>query len=405
MSFNFTVASAEEAGFSGAVLADLDAYYEAMIASGELPGHVMLLAKGDKLVRGHVTGFADWETKRPLHLDSIFTLYSMSKPLAAIAMLILHEEGKWQLDDPVSLHLPEFADIASLPGSRASRCPTIRETFTHSAGFHLGETVEERMAAIEKISWQSARSLSELVGRYATIPLGYEPGTRYEYGVSTDLQAEIVERLSGERYDLFLKRRVFDPLGMADTAFALDYPQMRRLARGHRLDPVSGRLRAALPDESPESIFPMGGTSFKSTALDYLRLGRMLLNRGHLGDARILKPESVDLLLANHLTDEFMETVYPVLHYRIGHGNGHAMNGLVCVDPQRAGRPVGKGTYEWGGAFGTWFWIDPEHDIVCVGMTNRGRLGEDRPLEVVAQELVYRALDEHRKSQDQVFRE
>jgi CubicO group peptidase (beta-lactamase class C family) len=189
-----------------------------------------------------------------------------------------------------------------------------------------------------------------------------------------------------------VKRRVFDPLGMVDTGFQLSYEQMRRLARGHRLDPEKGQLRGANVDEQIESIFPMGGTSFKSTAYDFARFCRMLLNGGTLGDVQVFTRESVDLMLSNLLADEFMETAYSVLHYRVGQGNGHAMNGLVCLDPERAGRPVGKGTYEWGGAFGTWFWIDPEHDITCIGMTNRARLGEPRPPEVVAQELVYRAL-------------
>jgi CubicO group peptidase (beta-lactamase class C family) len=391
--FNFTVATAEEAGLSAAPLEELDRYYDAIVANGELPGHVMLLARGDKLVRGHVTGFADWDSKAPLHPDAIFTLFSMSKPLAAVAMLLLHEEGKWQLDDPISLHLPEFKDIHTLPGSGATRQPTLRETFTHTAGFSFGKTPETMMARMLQINWGGLRSLNELIQRYAAIPLDYEPGTAWEYSGATDLHAEIVERLTGERYDLFLKRRVFDPLGMDDTRFALDHPRARRLVTGHILDPETGRLRESRAEERIESIFPMGGTSFKSTAGDFARFGRMLLNRGSLGDVQILKPESVDMLLANHLSDAFMETAYPIMHYTIGHGNGHGMNGMVCVDPERAGRPVGKGTYEWGGAFGTWFWIDPEHDILCIGMTHRQRIRTDmRPPEIVAQELVYRAL-------------
>ncbi|MBY8824926.1 serine hydrolase domain-containing protein [Sphingomonas colocasiae] len=391
--FMFTVADAEEAGFSAPVLAELGAHYDAMVANGELPGHAMLLLRGDRLVRGHITGFADWNSKTPLHPDSVFTLFSMSKPFAAVAMLLLHEEGKWQLDDPVSLHLPEFRDIHALPGSAATREPTLRETFTHSAGFSFGKTPEAMMEKLQRINWGGLSSLKELIGRYAAMPLDYEPGTAWEYSVATDLQAEIVERLSGERYDLFLKRRVFDPLGMDDTGFALEHSQLRRLVTGHILDPETGRLRESRAEERIESIFPMGGTSFKSTALDYARFARMLLNRGSLGDVRVLKPESADMMLANHLSDAFMETAYPIMHYTIGQGNGHGMNGMVCVDPARAGRPVGKGTYEWGGAFGTWFWIDPEHDIVCIGMTNRQRIRTDqRPPEVVAQDFVYRAL-------------
>lgn len=394
-SFNFTAATAEQAGFSASVLTELDAYFDAMVANGELPGHIMLLARGDQIVRGHATGFADCADHRPLDPDAIFTLFSMSKPLAAVAMLLLHEEGKWQFDDSIANYLPEFKGIAALPGSQATRAPTIRELFTHSAGFSFGKTLEEMTENLKKISWFDARSLTELIGRYASMPLAYEPGTAWEYSVATDLQAEIVERLSGERYDLFLKKRVFDPLGMVDTAFALDYDQTRRLVRGHILDPETGRLRAATSEERMESIFPMGGTSFKSTAGDFARFARMLLGRGTLGDAEILKPESVDLLMANHLPDALLDQRFPILHYTIGQGNGHGMNGMVCLDPARAGRPVGKGTYEWGGAFGTWFWIDPENDIICIGMTHRQRLRTDlRPPEVVAQELVYRALRE-----------
>lgn len=395
--FQFRSGSATEAGFSAQVLGELDAYFDAMVANDELPGHALLLARGDQLIRGHVTGFADLVERRPLAHDSIFSLFSMSKPLAAVAMLLLHEEGKWQLDDSVADHLPEFAGIAALPGSGASRPPTICELFTHSAGFSFGKTVEEMTANVAKLAWFDARSLTQQIGRYAAMPLSYEPGTSWEYSVATDLQAEMVERLSGERYDLFLKKRVFDPLGMHDTRFVLDYDQTRRLVRGHVLDPETGRLRAAAEAERMESIFPMGGTSFKSTAADFARFARMLLGRGTLGETEILKPESVALMLSNHLPDALLEQRFPILHYTIGQGNGHGMNGMVCLDPERAGRPVGRGTYEWGGAFGTWFWIDPEHDILCIGMTNRQRIRTDlRPPEVVAQEFVYRALREGR---------
>ena len=393
--FRFTPGTAKDAGFSGSVLAELDAYFDTLVAIGELPGHVMLLARGDTLVRGHTTGYSDWISKSPLHPDAIFTLFSMSKPLAAVAMLLLHEEGKWEFDDPISRYLPEFAGIAQLPGSSATREPTIRETFTHTAGFSFGKTPEEMVEKLRKISWSSASSLRSLIGNYAAMPLDYEPGTAWEYSIATDLHAEIVERLSGERYDLFLKRRLFDPLGMDDTAFALSDDQTQRLVRGHVLDPSSGRLRLATQAERMESIFPMGGTSFKSTALDYARFAKMLLNRGSLDDVTILKPESVALMLQNHLPEPLLEKQTRILHYVIGEGNGHGLNGMVCVDPARAGRPVGQGTYEWGGAFGTWFWIDPENDILCVGMTNRQRIRSDmRPPEVVAQELVYRALRE-----------
>jgi CubicO group peptidase (beta-lactamase class C family) len=393
--FAFAPVLPQQAGFAAPVLNELDQHLEALVASGQVPGHALLLARGDQIVHAHVTGYADWLTKRRLAADDIFPLYSMSKPLAAIAMLLLHEEGRWQLDDPVALHLPEFEGVESLPGSRATRGPTIRETFTHTAGFSLGKTVEEMTATVAKIDWSEVGSLRDLVARYATIPLGYEPGMSWEYSIATDLQAAMVERLSGERYDVFLRRRVFDPLGMGDTRFVLDYDQTRRLVRSHVLDHETGRLRGAMPAEQRLSIFPMGGTSFHSTLGDFARLARMLLGRGQLGDVVVLKPESVDLMLSNHLSDAFLETPHQVLHYMIGGGNGHGLNGLVCLDPERAGRTVGRGTYEWGGAFGTWFWIDPEHQILCIGMSNRARIATDtQPVDIVAQRLVYRALRE-----------
>jgi CubicO group peptidase (beta-lactamase class C family) len=391
----FKPVPAGEARFATEPLQALRLYFDTLVAGGAFPGVVALLARGDRLVMGHTAGYADIETKTPLHADSVFTLFSMTKPLTAVGMLLLHEEGKWNLDDPVSLHLPEFRDIARLPGSAATREPTIRELFTHTAGFSFGKTVEEMTRFLQTTDWSSARSLTELIGRYARLPLCYEPGKDWEYSVATDLQAEIIERLTGERFDLFMRRRVFEPLGMRDTAFALSDEQNCRLVRGHVVDAQTGRLRGATMEERRESIFPMGGTSFKSTAMDYARFARMLLNRGSLGEARVLKLESVDLMLSNLLSEDFLKTRRGILQYVVGHGNGHAMNGLVCVDPERAGRPVGRGTYEWGGAFSTFFWVDPENDLLFVGMMNRQRSRtEMRPPEVIAQDLVYRALKE-----------
>ena len=391
--FKFTPVPASEAGFLAESLQELPLYVDALVANGDYPGSVILLARGDKLVLGHTTGYDDIETRVRLQPDSLFTLFSMSKPLTAVGMLLLHEEGKWALDDPVSLYLPEFKNIADLPGSGATRGPTIRELFTHTAGFTFGKTPEEMMRFFDATDWSKARSLTDLIGRYARLPLGYEPGTDWAYSFATDLQAEIIERMTGERFDLFMQRRVFEPLGMSDTGFVLTYEQTRRLVRGHVTDAETGALRGDRMDERRESIFPMGGTSFKSTALDYARFARMLLNRGSLGDVQVLRPETVDLMLSNLLPDDLLDGRRGVMHYVVGQGNGHAMNGLVCLDPQRAGRPVGRGTYEWGGAFSTFFWVDPENDLLCIGMMHRQRSRtEMRPPEVVAQDIVYRAL-------------
>ncbi|WP_339703826.1 serine hydrolase domain-containing protein [uncultured Sphingosinicella sp.] len=394
--FRFTPGVAGDVGFSASGLYELSLYFDTLVANGTYPGMVALLARGDKLVFSHVTGFADLETRAPLMHDTIFNLYSMSKPFTTVGLLLLYEEGKWRFDDPISTHLPEFRDIARQPGGMASREPSMLDIFLHTAGFTMGSTKEEIIAAFQKIGWDNARSLTELIGRYAEMPLGYDPGTAWEYGNATDLQAEIAERITGERFDLFLKRRIFDPLEMHDTCFDLGYERSRRLARSHIVDAETGKMRPITTDpmERMEAIFPMGGTSFRSTALDFARFARMLLNRGTLGETRILLPATVDLMLTNHLPDALLKNTYGAAHYVVGNGNGHGLNGLVCIDPEKAGRPVGRGTYEWGGAYSTWFWIDPENDLLFVGMSNRRRIRPDpHANELVSQEIVYRALN------------
>jgi len=373
-------------------LGDLENYLEEQVESGRIPGISLVLTHADEVLLDVSVGHADLEEQAPIGPDTVFSLYSMTKPLVAVAMLLLHEEGVWHLDDRIDRHLPEFAGLLDLPGNVATRLPTLRETFTHTAGITMGETPEERLEKLLKLNWMTAGSLNEFIGRLARLPLGHDPGTAWSYSFAHDLQAAIVERVSGQRLDLFLRDRVFAPLGMDDTGFAASYEQQRRRARGYVLDPSTDALRPAAPAERLEPIFPMGSTSMFSTRDDYLRFVQMLLRGGALGDVRVLQTESTDLLFANHLAPELMNTRTEVLHYVVGGGNGFGLNGLVCVDPVAAGRPVGRGTYEWGGAFGTFFWADPEHDIACVGMTSRTRTDYPQPIELVAQEIVYDAL-------------
>ena len=392
-SFDFTPSTASDAGFAAEPLQELRLFLHTAVGNGNLPGAVIFLARGDKVVLHEAIGRGDIDDPAPLRSDAIFRLYSMTKPMTAAAMLLLYEEGKWSFDDPLSKYLPEFDGIAKLPGSQASREPVLRELFTHSSGHGFGDTMDEILATVARIDIFGAKSLTDLVGRYARLPLRYEPGTRWEYSIAMDLQASIVERITGLRYDRFLEERIFGPLGMADSGFALRHAQNARLVPGYAMDAGTRRLRPGNILEMQEVIFPLGGSSFRSTAADYARFARMLLNRGTLGETRILKPESIDLMLTNALPDDFLANSYNTLHYVIGGGNGHGMNGMVCIDPDKAGRPVGKGTYEWAGAHGTWFWADPEQDIVFVGMTNRAMPHpEIPPLSTVSQDLVYRAL-------------
>lgn len=367
-------------------------FLRAAVGNGNLPGAVILLARGDRIVLHEAFDYCHLQSARPLGTDALFRLYSMTKPLTAVAMLLLHEEGKWNFDDPLSAHLPEFRDFAKA-GSLASRQPVLRELFTHSSGHGFGETMDEIMATVAELDMLNAKSLDDLIGKYARLPARYEPGTRWEYSIAMDLQAAIVERITGLRFDRFMEQRVFAPLGMRDTGFTRSDAQAARLVPGYAMDAETHRLRPGNTLEMQETIFPLGGSSFHSTAIDYARFARMLLGRGSLDDARILAPESVDLMFTNMLPDELLGNRYHALHYSVGGGNGFGMNGRLCIDPAAAGRPVGKGTYDWAGAHGTWFWADPEHDIIFVGMTHRAMPHpEIKPLSLVAEDLVYRAL-------------
>ena len=393
--FDFAPCSASYAGFAAEPLQELRTFLSAAIGNGNLPGAVILLARGDRLVLHEAIGCGDIGIRSPLQTDSIFRLYSMTKPLTAIGMLVLYEEGKWALDDPVSKYLPEYRDFAKQPGSRASREPTVAETFTHTAGLSFGDMTdpEHVASAIARLDLTNSRSLTEMIGIYASFPPQYEPGTRWEYSVGMDLQASIIERLTGQRFDRFMEQRVLQPLGMHDTGFVLSDAQLARLVPGYLMDAASRRLRPGTFTEMQDTPFPMGTTSFRSTAVDFARFARMVLNRGQLGGTRILQPESIDMMLANRLPESVMQQKANAIHYEVGGGNGFGMNGMVCVDPTAAGRPVGKGTYEWAGAFGTWFWADPQHDIIFVGMTHRMMPHPElKPLSVLSQELVYRAL-------------
>jgi CubicO group peptidase (beta-lactamase class C family) len=392
--FAFTPATASQAGFAPGPLQELRLFLETAVGNGNLPGAVVLLARGDKLVMHEAIGRGDIDSSAPLRTDAIYRLYSMTKPLTAVGMLVLYDEGKWRFDDPISIYLPEFAEFANVAGNKASREATLGELFIHSSGHGLGGTMDEIMATVADLDIFGTRSLRELVGKYARMPLRYEPGTHWEYSIAMDIQAAIVEQISGQRYDRFMEDRVFRPLGMNDTGFALSHAQGARLVPGYAMDAETGRLRPGNAFEMQETIFPLGGSSFRSTAADYARFARMLLDRGSLGEVSILKPETADLIFANRLSDDLLKGSYGTLpQYMVGGGNGFSLNGRLCIDPAAAGRPVGKLTYEWAGAHGTWFWADPEHDIVFVGLTNRALpYAELQALNTVAEDLIYRAL-------------
>ena len=338
-----------------------------------------MLRKDGETVRMGFHGARTLKGAEPVDAQTIYRIYSMTKPVTAVAMLMLYEEGRFSLDDPVTKFLPELNDLqvvksyGAMDGAGvhpAARPPTMRELMTHTAGFGYNNGVPNytnRQFEARRVA--EARTNEEYLNRLAGVPLMYEPGTGWAYSAASDLQGIIIERLTGERLGDFMKRRIFDPLGMVDTGFHVTDAQRPRLAAftawtpGQPMQEITGPLATMEPNLIPRDA---GGHGLVSTLADYERFAEMLLHEGTLGDAVLLKPESVALLRANALTFTDPETGLPKYGPRSGAGFGFGV--AVVADTIRSGLGAPAGTYYWDGAAGTWFWIDPRDNIVFVGM-------------------------------------
>jgi len=388
--------SLQEAGLSADGLARVDQAMADLIAAGELAGASLLVARHGKVVHRALLGLKDLERGEPLARDTIFRIYSMTKPVTAAAMMLLWDEGRWSPDDPIARHLPEFADVKGPGGAAPAHAPTMRELMTHTAGLGYGFDPRDPTDAayIAAGVWQ-ADGLADMTRRLASAPLAYEPGTRWRYSISMDVQGAIIERLSGQSLPDFMRERMFTPLGMVDTDFFVPAHKTDRLATLYRRSKSRGLVKAEqmLFDRDATRIPKIagGGGGLFGTIDDYTRFAQMLLNKGELGGVRILSPEAVTTMTANHISQEIMAGGFGVGQQPIRPGFGYGFNGAVFTDPALAGSKVGRGTYQWDGAAGTWFWIDPENDLVFVGMIQR--LDErSPPCQRLTQALVAEAL-------------
>jgi CubicO group peptidase (beta-lactamase class C family) len=376
----------------------IDALLTDLIAKGELPGAAFLVARGGRVVHRGVHGLKDLATGEPLADDTIYAIFSMTKPVTAAAMMLLHEEGLWRPEDPIARHLPELADVRGPDGAPPEHPPTMLELMTHTAGFGYAiapppHDVTDTAYLANEI-WK-ADGLADFVRRVAAAPLAYQPGTQWRYSLAMDLQGAIIERLTSETLPDFMRRRLFEPLGMVDTDFQVPEAKRGRLARLYHMYGVDRLTLLDHPRFNRDGAMPRlpsGGGGLYSTVSDYARFAQMLLNRGELDSVRVLRPESVALMTANHLPAAIIEAGVDAGFQKIGPGRGYGFNGAVFFDPAAAGAPVGRGTYQWDGASGVWFWIDPEHQIVFVGMIQR-MLQEGMPaLQPLTQQLVAEAI-------------
>jgi CubicO group peptidase (beta-lactamase class C family) len=398
----------EALGFSSARLDRLHAAMQGEVDRKELAGVVTLLARHGKVVEARVYGKKDIASGAPMTADTIFRIFSMSKPVTGVAMMILYEEGKWLPSDPISKFIPEFAHLKVFKGLDQSgqmiledpvHAPTMRELMSHTAGFTygiFGATPVDKMYMDEHVL--GAQSLQEMIDKLAKIPLLYQPGTRWVYSVSMDIQGYIVEKLSGQPLPDFMRQHIFEPLKMKDTGFYVPKEKWDRFATLYRGD-KDGVMVASGPERgyATQPTMPSGGGGLVSTAQDYMRFAQMLLNRGELDGVRILSPASVALMTSNHLAPKLMTGEFSIGNEVIRPGMGYGYDCSVFTDPLEADEVVGKGTFYWLGAADTWFWVDPTNDLVFVGMTQR-MFGPGQPdVEHLSRAVLYQALVDPKK--------
>ena len=374
-------ATPEEVGLSSAGLDRVDAIVQDAVDRRLIAGAVTLTARHGRIVRTRVMGVDHRFPRKQLHEDTIFHIFSMTKPITGLAMSILADRGLWHPGEPIARYLPEFAGLKVLAGfddhgrpilEDPEHAPTMGELMTHTAGFGYGsdkDRPETRLYKREKPL--EAPDLRQFVARMARLPLAFQPGTRWQYSLAMDIQGAIVERLTGRRFADFLREEVFEPLGMVDTAFFVPPRKKRRLARLH----LTGFGLTLVPfhnilfsDHHREPGAAFGGMGLYSTLHDYARFAQLLLNRGVWEGRRLVSEDALAAQMSNHLPESMLAKPWVTgqMHFRPGFGYGY--DGAVVFDPVAAELPVGRGSYFWDGAAGTWFWVDPENDLLYVGM-------------------------------------
>ncbi len=368
----------EKAGMDAKRLERVGQEMKALVDKGLLAGVVTIGARKNKIVHYEAHGYQDLETKTPMSKNSIFRIYSMSKPVTGVALMILYDEGKFRLNDPVGKYIPELANMqvhigedeeGNLLTEPANHPITIRELMNHTGGLAYGtmnsmDLIDQKYT--EASIYDPDSSLKDMVEKIGKIPLKYQPGSKWYYSASVDVQGYLVERLSGQRFGDFLEERLFKPLGMKDTAFYVPTEKVERFAQQYSLNEagelVPGELFGGPIRFLDNQNLQGGGWGLVSTAMDYLRFAQMLLNGGQLDGQRILAPLTVKLMHTNHLP-----TGFPMTDPLRPPGTSFGLDFAIVEDPVE-GDAYSKGEYYWGGASGTWFWIDPLQEVVFVGL-------------------------------------
>ena len=366
-------ATPEDVGLSSERLDRVSEVFQGYADERRLAGASGMVIRHGKVVWSDTWGMRDLEAGDPLEIDDIFRIYSMTKPIVTVAAMMLYEEGRFFLDDPVGRYIPELANLPvaklsestgvdDIPTEPAQGRMTIRDLMRHTSGLTYGlfsNTAVDQLYRERDITGRA--TLAEMVTELSRIPLASQPGTTWNYSVSTDVLGRLVEVISGQPLDVYLRERIFEPLGMVDTGFYVPTSEQSRLAQiyGHTGE-NRGLEVAPTPGFMPGVTLFSGGGGLVSTAQDYARFAQMLLDGGALDGARILSPTTIDLMTTDHLGDDGASF--------LSEGWGFGLGFTVKNQPGLDGMPDAVGTYYWFGVAGTSFWIDPENDLIGIFM-------------------------------------
>ncbi|MGY2049204.1 serine hydrolase domain-containing protein [Methylobacterium sp. JK268] len=374
----------ETVGLCAERLERIDGWMRRYVEAGRLAGLSVTVARRGEVAFSRAHGLCDLARNRPMREDTIVRIYSMTKPLTSVAVMMLYEEGRFQLDDPVTRFLPEFRDMRVLTGGSrrtwesvpAERDITIRDLLTHTSGLSYGfmeSTLVDAMYRDGGVDFQTAEtSLADVVAKAAALPLLSQPGAEWNYSIGTDVLGHLVAVVSGQPFDAFLRDRIIRPLGMVDTDFHVPAEKLARFASNYAYG-EGGRL--TLIDDALEGryarprIVPSGGGGLVSTAADYARFCRFILNRGELDGVRLLGRKAVDLMTTNHLRGDLADMGQPRFSESSYSGIGFGLGFSVMLDPAKAQILGTPGEVAWGGAASTAFWIDPAEEMFVILLT------------------------------------
>ena len=393
-------------GFDPARLARLDKHFARYVDDGRLPGWQLAITRGNEVVHESTYGWRDREAGTPVETDTIWRIASMTKPITAVAAMTLWEEGVFELTDPISNWLPEFENVRVYERGVAHTMVTVPATepirvwhlLSHTSGLTAGfmrqGIVDElyRNAGYE-FGAPAGHDLAACVTDWAGLPLLFQPGSRWGYGVSSDVLGRLIEIWTGQPLDVAFANRVFEPLGMTDTGFFVEPSKYDRLAALYHAGEDGQATRSPanelVIDKRP-AIFS-GGGGLVSTLSDYLRFTRMLVNEGELDGTRLLSPRTVRLMASNHLSGDLAELSTGGFAETSFEGVGFGLGFAVLDDPVKSHSPASKGEFYWGGIFSTGFWIDPVDDVTCVFMTQL-MPSSYHPIRSQLRQLVYSAM-------------